>query len=65
VKVLHLIPGSPPISQSDLESGLVEKYYPNYRQAILLNLEERPLQELIDEAYKKRNSEIGYTKDGE
>jgi hypothetical protein len=62
-QVLHIQPNAEPISQTDLEDALIESCYPNFKQARLLLLEERPAEEVLDEAYKKRSAEIGGIKD--
>ena len=57
--VLHLLPNESPISQCDIEAQLLNKYFPNRDQ---LSFFETQLSEadLISEAYRKRNADIGY-----
>lgn len=56
--VIHLLPENKTWTQNDLNNALLEKYFPDRDQFSLFgNTDER---ELIKEAYRKRNSEIGY-----
>jgi uncharacterized protein (DUF488 family) len=63
IQVIHILSNSELLSQNDLEGALLESCYPNFKQARLLLLEERPTEEVLDEAYKKRSFEIGGIKD--
>ncbi|MDR2400116.1 MAG: DUF488 domain-containing protein [Deferribacteraceae bacterium] len=56
--VFHIIPNSPLLSQKDIEVRLLESCFPNYREALTLSLEDRTIEELTDDAYKKRETEI-------
>lgn len=67
-KVLNIVNKDICISQDDIEIELLEKYYPKRNQIALLpemNLASMTDKELIEEAYKLRNKEIGYTIEGE
>jgi len=57
--VLHLLPAKNPVSQVDIEERLLDKYFPDRDQLSLLS-EQKDENELITEAYRKRNAEIGY-----
>ncbi len=56
--VIHILPEGRTCSQTDLNKALLDKYFPNRDQiSFFENAEEY---QLIKEAYKKRNAEIGY-----
>ncbi|MEN6595228.1 MAG: DUF488 domain-containing protein [Clostridiaceae bacterium] len=57
--VKHIMSNGSIITQHDIEIRLLEHYFPNRAQ---LSLIEKPMtdQELIVEAYRKRNADIGY-----
>ena len=56
--VVHLLPENKTCTQEDLNNALLERYFPDRDQFSLFgNADE---DELIKEAYRKRNSEIGY-----
>lgn len=59
-KVTHLLPNDKTMTQEDIETRLLEMYFPNRSH---LNLFEENLSEheYILQAYKKRNAEIGYS----
>jgi len=57
--VLHLLPNINPISQVDIEDRLLNKYFPDRDQLSLFD-ERKSDSNLISEAYKKRNADIGY-----
>lgn len=56
--VIHILPENKSCSQDDLNEALLEKYFPNRDQISMFGNSEED--DLIKEAYKKRNSEIGY-----
>lgn len=56
-EVLHLEQGKPEL-QEDVERRLLEHYFPNRNQLSLFDT--RTEEELLTEAYRKRNAEIGY-----
>jgi len=58
--VKHLLPNNEIITQSDLEKRLLDFYFPKRYQLSLVD-EAKSDDELIIEAYKKRNQEIGYS----
>lgn len=58
--VKHLLPNSEIITQSDLERRLLDFYFPKRYQLSLVD-EAKSDDELIIEAYKKRNQDIGYS----
>lgn len=57
--VLHLMPDNKQQSQKDIEERLLNKYFPKRDQLSLFS-EQRDNYELINEAYRKRNADIGY-----
>jgi hypothetical protein len=57
--ILHLIPDNEPASQFDIEERLLNKYFPD-RDQLSIFLEQKSNTELISEAYRKRNADIGY-----
>lgn len=46
-------------TQEDIETRLLERYFPNRNQLSLFDT--RTEKDLLNEAYRKRNAEIGYT----
>lgn len=56
--VIHILPGNKTCSQGDLNKALLEKYFPGRDQISMFGNSEED--DLVKEAYKKRNSEIGY-----
>lgn len=58
-KVIHLMPNGLKITQKEIEKRLLEEYFPNRNQVTLFaeTLDEK---ECLVQAYRKRNSEIGY-----
>ena len=59
-KIVHLLPNNITITQEDIESRLVDKYFPNRAQIKLFD-ENLSTQEYICEAYRKQNAVIGYS----
>jgi uncharacterized protein (DUF488 family) len=59
-KVIHLMPNDLKITQEEIEQRLLEEYFPDRDQ---INLFAEPLDddEYVIQAYRKRNSEIGYS----
>ena len=57
-EVLHLLPDNKHASQSDIEERLLNKYYPDRDQLSLFS--DKGSSELISEAYRKRNADIGH-----
>lgn len=67
-KVLNIVNKDICISQDDIELELLNKYYPDRNQISLLpdmNFANMDDKKLIEESYKRRNKEIGYTIEGE
>ena len=64
IKVIHIMPDNKNFTQKDLELQMLNKYFPDRMQG---NLFEgfKSDEELIKEAYKLCNAEIGYRMDGE
>ncbi len=56
--VIHILPEGKTCSQSDLNKALLDKYFPDRDQISFF--ESAGEDELINEAYKKRNADIGY-----
>ncbi|URZ07527.1 DUF488 domain-containing protein [Clostridium felsineum] len=52
------------ITQKDIETRLLQKYFPNRNQMTLFNLKNTSEEKLLKDAYKLRNSEIGYKING-
>lgn len=63
-QVVHLLQNNSIMTQKDIETRMLEKYYPNRNQLSLFepNLSEN---EYIIKAYRKRNKEIGYSVEDE
>ena len=59
-KIVHLLPNKCKVTQEDIEARLLRRYFP-YRNQITLFGELFSEEEYIDQAYKKRNAEIGYS----
>ena len=57
--ILHLLPNKNPISQLDIEDRLLNKYFPNRDQLSMFE-EQTGNNNLISEAYRKRNADIGH-----
>ncbi len=58
-KVVHLLPRNKVITQNDFNKMLLDKYYPNRQQLSLLD-SPKDDSELLKQAYRYRNKEIGY-----
>lgn len=56
----HLLPNDETITQSDIERRLLDFYFPTRHQLSLVD-EAKSDDELIIEAYRKRNQEIGFS----
>ena len=56
----HLLPNNGMVTQEDIENRLLDKYFPNRNQITLFG-EVFSKSEYIAQAYRKRNSEIGYS----
>lgn len=63
-QIKHLLPDSDTVTQFDLEKRLLDFYFPHRYQLSLVD-EMQEDNELIIEAYKKRNQEIGFSKGDE
>lgn len=64
IEVNHILPDGNLQSQKDLDLRLLDKYYEDRHQmSFLSNISEIPEEELLVEAYRKRNMEIGYHND--
>ena len=59
-KVIHLLPNNMNVTQRDIEVRLLERYFPDRNQVALFGQAFNE-NEYIAEAYRKRNSEIGYS----
>jgi uncharacterized protein (DUF488 family) len=58
--IIHLLPNNEIMTQEDLEHQLVEKYFPNRDQITLFD-EKLSEKDYVEQAYRKRNAEIGYS----
>lgn len=64
VEVNHILSDGKLQSQKELDERLLDKYFPDRHQISLVsNLSKIPEEELLKEAYRKRNAEIGYHTD--
>jgi len=54
-QIIHLMPEGQNITQSEIEENLLDNYYSNSQQISLFSRDE-----MINDAYAKRNAEIGY-----
>lgn len=60
--IKHILQGGGTESQSDIDTQLLNDYFPNRAQ--LSFFEAKSESELLKEAYRKRNAEIGYRPEG-
>lgn len=58
--VVHLLPNDLKITQKEIETRLLETYFPN-RNQVTFFAESLNEDECLIQAYRKRNSEIGYS----
>lgn len=63
--IVHLLPDGNEQSQRDIETRLLERYFPNRKQLTIFENSDLTNQDMIDLSYRKRNAEIGYTMGGE
>lgn len=64
-KVNHIVVNGDIITQEDIDKRLIDHYYPNRQQLSLFSEENLSTKEMLDNAYKKRNADIGYKIEGE
>lgn len=57
--ILHLIPDKRPVSQNDIEERLLNKYFPS-RNQLSFFIGQKNDNELLTDAYRKRNADIGH-----
>ena len=64
-RVIHILSDKRTCTQEDISGALLDKYFPNREQISLFG--NSTDESLIEEAYRKRNAEIGYkiTEEGE
>ena len=64
-RVIHILSDKRTCTQEDISAALLDKYFPNREQISLFG--NSTDESLIEEAYRKRNAEIGYkiTEEGE
>lgn len=61
IEIKHILPNGEVILQSDLNAKLLDMYFPNrYQMSLFDNSIMKSDTELLVEAYKMRNKEIGY-----
>lgn len=65
VEVKHILPDGSYLTQSDLERQMLNKYFPEYNQLSLFQEENRSEKYYVEECYRIRNREIGYSIAGE
>ncbi len=58
-EVIHLLPQGRILTQKDIETQLLDLYFP-YRAQLSLFGEGESEEELLEQAYKKQNAKIGY-----
>lgn len=63
--VNHILPNKKIQSQSKIEERLLNKYYPNRLQLSFDSINNLTDEEMIEESYRKRNKEIGYSIGGD
>ena len=61
----HILPNKELQSQDKIEKRLLDKYYPNRLQLSFDTTNNLTDEEMIEEAYRKRNKEIGYSIGGD
>lgn len=59
-EIVHIKPNNETLTQHDVETELVETYFPNRAQKSLFEEDNLTEEEYIAEAYKRRNDEIGF-----
>lgn len=59
-EVTHIMPKGETMTQHDVEAELIEMYFPDREQASLFDENNLTEDEYIEEAYRRRNDEIGY-----
>lgn len=62
--VVHLLPNDKHTTQQDIEQNLLDKFFPDRDQATFFN-EPQSDQQLIPQAYRLQNAEIGYRMEDE
>ena len=65
VEVKHILPDGSYLTQSDLERQMLNKYFPEHNQLSLFQEENRSEKYYVEECYRIRNREIGYSIAGE
>ena len=63
--VIHLMPSAQTMSQKQVESELLNKYFPSRGQISLFSECNMTDEECLREAYRMQNKKIGYRMDGE
>lgn len=64
IDVNHILPDGTLQSQGELDERLLDKYFPDRNQfSFFSNISEIPEEDLLIEAYRDRNREIGYQND--
>lgn len=59
-RVLHIVGKGKYITQEQIDLRLLNNYFPNRGQISMFNDENLTAEELLDEAYRRRNVDIGY-----
>ncbi len=59
-EVIHIEPNGIASTQADIERELLDEYFKDRQQLSLFTSDNRTKEELIAEAYRKRNMEIGF-----
>lgn len=60
IDVNHILSDGSLLKQADLNERLLEQYFPERDQISLFENENKDEQQCLEEAYRKRNAEIGY-----
>lgn len=63
--IIHLMPNNQTMTQKQVESELLNKYFPNRGQISIFSNCNMTDEECLREAYKIQNQKIGYRMDGE
>ena len=62
--VIHILPNGKHISQQDVEQSLLDKFFPDRDQVTFFDEPESD-EQLISQAYRLQNAEIGYRMESE
>lgn len=63
--VKHIVTNGEITTQEDIDNRLIDFYYPNKNQLSIFSEENLSREEMLKNAYKKRNADIGFKIEGE